>query len=93
MRGRRTPRGRGVAPHTDQHVDDLTVLIDRPVEVLPPASDLDVGLLDKPAITRGLPSWPGSIDELSREPLHPPVDHVTWSTSMPRSANNSSTSR
>jgi len=44
-------RGRGGATLADQHVDDLAVLIHRPVEVGPAAGDFDVGLLHGPPIT------------------------------------------
>ena len=52
-------------------------LINRPIQVCPAASDLDVGLVDKPAVPDGVPDRSGSVDELRREPLHPPLDrHV-----------------
>jgi hypothetical protein len=40
----------------DEDVDELAVLIDRPVEVAPAAGDLDVGLLDEPPIAGRVPS-------------------------------------
>jgi hypothetical protein len=42
--GERRPRGRTVAALRQQHVDDLPVLIDGPVQVTPAASDLDVSV-------------------------------------------------
>jgi hypothetical protein len=46
-------------------------------ECRPTASDLDVGLVDKPPVTGSVPSRPSGVDELRRERLHPPVDsHV-----------------
>jgi hypothetical protein len=39
-----------VAPCRHVNVDDLAMLIDRPVDVAPPASDLDVGLVDVPTV-------------------------------------------
>jgi hypothetical protein len=69
--GRRIPAGR------DQHVDHLTVLIDRTVQVDPAASDLDAGLVDKPALTGRVAGGPCGVKERRGEPLHPPVDsHV-----------------
>jgi hypothetical protein len=43
----------------------------RPVQVAPPATDLEVGLIDIPAITRGVPTGPGGVGEQRGEPLHP----------------------
>ena len=42
------PRRRTVAALPEQNPDDLPVLIDRPVEAVPPPGDLDVGLVDAP---------------------------------------------
>jgi hypothetical protein len=55
--------GVGVAAGRHENVDDLTVLLDRPVDS-PAAGNLDVGFVDKPAITRRVPTWPGRVDEL-----------------------------
>ena len=55
----------------------LAMLIDRPVEIGPLASDLQVGLVDEPPVTQSVPTRPRSLDELRGEALHPPVDgHV-----------------
>jgi hypothetical protein len=50
------------------------VLVDRTVQVGPTAGDLDVGLVDEPAIPGGVPRRSREVDELRRERLHPPVD-------------------
>ncbi len=42
--GEERPCSRAVAAFADQDVDDLPVLVESAVEVLPPASDLDVGV-------------------------------------------------
>jgi hypothetical protein len=42
--GEERPRRRGVAAFADEDVDDLTVLIDRPVQLAPAAGNLDVGV-------------------------------------------------
>jgi hypothetical protein len=48
---RKEPAGRhGVLAGGDEHVDDLTELVDRPGHVPPVASHLHVGLVDLPAI-------------------------------------------
>jgi hypothetical protein len=50
------------------------VLVDRPVQIRPPASDLDVRLIGEPPVTGNVAARPGGLDELRREPLHPSVD-------------------
>jgi hypothetical protein len=50
------------------------MLIDRPVQVSPPAGHLDVGLIDEPPVTGSVAARPGSLDELEGETLDPPVD-------------------
>jgi hypothetical protein len=57
-----------------QHVNDLAVLVDRPVQTRPPASDLDVRLIGEPPVTGYVAARPGGLDELYRESLHPSVD-------------------
>ena len=57
-----------------QHVDDLAVLVDGPVQVPPPAGDLDVGLVDEPPVSGGMPERASGVGEQRGEPLHPPVD-------------------
>ena len=68
------PCRRAVAALRDQDVDDLTVLVDRAVEVGPPAGDLDVGLIDKPSVARRVTRRASGLDELGGEGLHPPID-------------------
>jgi hypothetical protein len=58
----------------EQDVDDLPVLVDRPIQVGPPPGHLDGGLVDEPAIARRMPSRSRSVDEVAGECLHPPVD-------------------
>ena len=53
------------------------MLVDRPVDVAPDPGDLDVGLVDEPAVTGTVPARPGRVDQQRGEALHPPVDgHV-----------------
>ena len=54
LTGEGRARSLTVAAFGEQDVDDLAVLIDRAVEVGPPAGDLDVGLVDEPPIARGM---------------------------------------
>jgi hypothetical protein len=65
---------RAAAPHGQQHVDDLAMLIDRPIQIGPLTGDLQVGLVDEPPVPGSVPARPGSFDELGGEALHPPVD-------------------
>jgi hypothetical protein len=66
-------RGGRVPLLGEQHVDDLPVLVDRPVQVPPPAGHLDVGLIDEPPVTGRVPARSSGVGEQRREPLHPPV--------------------
>ena len=68
------PAGSGGVPlFGQQDVDDLPVLVDRPVQVLPPAGHLDVGLVDEPPVSGGVPERSGGVGKQRGEPLHPPV--------------------
>ncbi len=69
------PPGCGqIAADAEHDVDDLAVLVDRPVQVGPAAGDPDVGLVDEPAVTGQPAARAGGFDELGGEPLDPPVD-------------------
>jgi hypothetical protein len=57
-----------------EDIDDLSVLVDRPIQVHPLPSDLQVGLVHEPAIPDDVPAGSGCVDQLRGEPLHPPVD-------------------
>ena len=75
--GKELPRSRQITPGAEQDVDDLTVLVDRAVQIPPLAGYLQVGLVDEPPVPRAVPARPGSLDKLGGESLHPPVDtHV-----------------
>src|SRR5262249_11516107 len=56
-----------------QRVDDLAVLVERAVQVSPASGDLDVGLVDEPALPGCMAGWPGRSDELRRKGVHPPI--------------------
>jgi hypothetical protein len=60
--GEQRPRRSGIAAFGDQHIDDLAVLVDRPVQVGPASGDLDVSLVDEPTITRAMASRLGGVD-------------------------------
>jgi hypothetical protein len=67
--------GRGqIAPGRQQDVDDLAMLVDRTVEISPPPGNPDAGLIDEPPVAWSVPTGPRRLDELLREPLHPPVN-------------------
>ena len=58
----------------DQDIDDLAILVDRPIQIDPAPGDLHICLIDTPPITRRMPTRPGRINQQQGEPLHPPVD-------------------
>jgi hypothetical protein len=89
--GEEGTRGGDVATLRDVHVDHLALLVDRPVDVGPDPGDLDVGLVDEPAVPGQVPDRPGRVNQQRCEPLRPPIEG-TWSTSMARSARRSSMS-
>ena len=75
--GEERTRGGDVASLRDVHVDHPAALVDRPVDVGPDPGDLDVGLVDEPAIPGQVSHRPGRVDQQRCEPLHPPVQgHV-----------------
>ena len=56
----------------DENVGDLAALVHRPVHAPPHAVHQHIRLINEPAVTRGMPSRAGRIDQLRREALHPP---------------------
>jgi hypothetical protein len=72
--GEEAPRRCQVTPGRQQDVDDLAVLIDRPVQIGPLTGDHHVGLIGEPPVARGVTAWLCRLDELRGEPLHLPVD-------------------
>ena len=64
----------GVLAGRHPYVDDLPVLVDRPVHVAPHPVDLHVRLVHEPPITRAVPAEPGGVEQQRGEPLHPSVD-------------------
>jgi hypothetical protein len=57
-----------------QRVDDLPILVDRPVQIDPAPRDLGVCFVNEPTITGCMPTGPGCVDEQRGEPLNPAVD-------------------
>jgi hypothetical protein len=45
-------------------LDDLTVLIDRPVQIGPATGDLDIRLVNRPSIPDRVPCRTGGVDQL-----------------------------
>ena len=72
--GEERPSGSQVTPGGQPYVDDLPILVDRPLQVRPPAVDLDVGLVNEPAVTRHVTACSCRFDELRCESLDPPVN-------------------
>jgi hypothetical protein len=72
--GKESASGRQIPLLGDQHVDDLPILVDRPIQIDPATGDFDISLIDIPLITRRVPTGPGRINQQRGEPLHPPID-------------------
>jgi hypothetical protein len=53
---------------------DLPELVNGTVDVAPVSADLDVGLIDLPLVSDGVPTGPSSLGQQWREPLDPAVD-------------------
>jgi len=64
-------RGSVITMRAGQHVEDLTVLVDRAVQVGPAAGDFHLRLVDEPAVTRCTPRRVGCLDEFWRAPAVP----------------------
>ena len=58
----------------DHDVNDLAELVDRSVQIDPPAADLDVRFVDKPTIAWGVPAGSGRINQQWGEPVHPAIN-------------------
>jgi len=81
---RRCRGGQGLAEETagrgqvtlvgQQHVDDLPVLVDCPLQIHPAPSDADVRFVDAPAVAAAMASAAGGVDQQRGERLHPAVD-------------------
>src|SRR5215211_3631060 len=56
-----TPSGRRVAPWGDEHIDDLAELVDRAVDIAPPAGDPHVDLIDPPTVPYRVAAGPGGL--------------------------------
>jgi hypothetical protein len=63
-----------IAARRDEHVDDLTVLINGPVHAAPSSGNFDLGLVDVPTVTDEVPTRHGRIREQWGEALYPAVD-------------------
>ena len=66
--------GRQVTPFGEQDVDDLAILVPRPVQARPRAGGLEVGLIGGPPVTGSVAAGAGGLDEFGGEALDPPVD-------------------
>jgi hypothetical protein len=60
--GEELASGRQIPILCDENVDDLAILVDRPIQIDPAPGDFDIGLINKPAITRHVPAGPGRIN-------------------------------
>src|ERR1035441_10656970 len=69
--GEEPRRSLGIASLRHEHVDDLAVLVDSPVDIPPAAGDLHVGLVNEPTVAGAMPTWSGRVHQQRREPLDP----------------------
>lgn len=65
---------REIASLRDVYVDDLAILVDRPVHVPPHPCDLDIGFVNEPAVTDTVTAGSRGVDQQGCEALYPPVD-------------------
>jgi hypothetical protein len=63
--------GVSVSSGGEEHVDHLAELVDRPIHITPAPGDLHIGLVDLPAVTKGMSAGPGSLAEQAGEAKHP----------------------
>jgi hypothetical protein len=68
--GKELASGRQIPLLRDQHVDDVPILVDRPIQIDLATGDFDISLVDIPLITRRVPAGPGRINQQRGEPLH-----------------------
>jgi len=69
------PTGGGQVPLlAGQHVDDLPELVDRPIQVAPPARDLDICLVRELPVTEAVATRPGGVDQQWSAPADPAAD-------------------
>src|SRR5664280_1414394 len=54
-----------------EHVDDLPILVNGPVDVSPGPRHLHVSLIDEPVTADAVAAWAGRVDEQGRESLNP----------------------
>jgi hypothetical protein len=64
---------RGISAWGGEHIDDLPELIDRAVDIAPPASDLHIRLVHRPAISHSVSTRAGSLGQQRHEPKHPSI--------------------
>jgi len=66
-----------------QDIDDLAILVDRPVQLDPAPGDVDIPLINEPPITPSVPAWPRGVDEQRGKALHPTIDSDMINTNAP----------
>jgi hypothetical protein len=57
------PGGRQIPFLGHEHIDDLPVLVDGPVQTHPPPGDFHLRLIHKPPITWRMPAGPSGVDQ------------------------------
>jgi hypothetical protein len=72
--GKESASGRQIPLLGDQDIDDLAILVDRPIQIDPAPGDLDIRLIDEPPITRRVPAGSARVNQQQGNPLHPAID-------------------
>jgi hypothetical protein len=72
--GEERASGRQIPMLRDEDVDDVAMLVDRPVQIDSASGHFHIGFIDEPPITRRMPARPGRINQQRGEPLHPAID-------------------
>ena len=60
--GEESTGGRQVSLLAGQDVDDLPVLVHRPIQLDPPSGDFDLGFVDEPPVAGGVSAGPGGVE-------------------------------
>lgn len=73
---RRAEEGSGrfdVSARRHEHVDDLAVLINSPLDISQTTRDFHIRFINKPAATNCVTARPSSVNQQRSETLHPPI--------------------
>ena len=81
--GEEPASGCQVSLRRHQDIDDLAVLVDRPVQADPSSSDLDILLIREPSIPRSVSAGSCRVDQQRGESLHPSINRDVINSNAP----------